>query len=296
MFFDGELMDEYGWGLRQGIEEYERRQRWNRQPTLRITGYSDIPCGEHYDERLQAIVDAISSQPWSLFVGSAETIIYKGQKLEEEETVSFDVYRLRNDEEGFTVEFKINTEQPQANIHVLWFIVDKEQQGAYFKTKRLIGNIKVLFLDLLGCSSMYGRAMWSGNTPTRNKVPMEQDWRYKFRHMGWDSNLQPIYIEGLKALYLRMGWLVLPWDWSNDLSHDVWLPNAGTLEEIRSAYGDAAFEEMTKFSDVNRSKWRRLCREREGQLSGAEIEERKRYALAECRRLRNRQKEAGIYV
>jgi hypothetical protein len=296
MFFDGELMDEYGWGLRQGIEEYERRQRWNRQPTLSIAEYSDIPCGEHYDERVQAIIDTISSKPWSLFAGSAETTIYKGQKLEEEETLRFDVYRLRNGEEGFTVEFKINTEQPQANIHVLWFIVDKEQQGAYFKTKRLIGDIKALFLDQLGYGSMYGRAMWSGNTPARNKVPMEKDWRYQFRFMGWDSNLQPIYIEGLKALYLRMGWLVPPSDWSNDLSHNVWLPHDKTLKEIRSAGGDAALEEMTKFSDTNRSKWRSLCREREGRLLSAEIEERKRGALAECRRLRNKQKEAGIYV
>jgi hypothetical protein len=207
---------------------------------------------------------------------------------------------MLKDEEGNSLQFDIEEfeldepAKPFVNygkIHATMYEVETQRQGNYYSAKRfIIGKIKRLLLDHIGYNTLWGRATWSINTEVKGNPSKEDDWRWQFAFVGWDSQLRAIYINKLVLFYYRMGYVADPYQAVDALDgvihpleqRTVVLLSDAAWERIKDWMPAEGFYELTKYGSDNYRGWRDTQRQRAKEISPKEQEERKRQALAEC--------------
>jgi len=146
-------------------------------------------------------------------------------------------------------------------------------------------------LEFCGYDFIYGRAIWSENSTVRNKVEggKYNDWRWKPVFSGWDCNLRPILIQGLVLMYLRMGFLILPEFYSENV---VAYPSKRFKQIVIKEIGQEAWNEWVRHSLGNRKAWAAIQKERAAKIAPEKREALIREAIrAEEARLRKADRE-----
>tara|TARA_Y100000593_G_C4295506_1_gene330464 strand:+ start:823 stop:1770 length:948 start_codon:yes stop_codon:yes gene_type:complete len=266
------------------FEQFVKRQ-YNDNIVYDSVEFSDAPCAGHSDTRINEILDAIRSLgmegTYTLHLGEAHYSYFVGEHLERVAKGSHQALLLRNDKEGFQMEFQLLPNGPHrhfdyGHVHVLFFRRDAHRQGSFVQMKRFItGDMKSLMLDTLGYLSLQGHASWSENSEIRNPKPKQEDWRYKQRYIGLNRELQPRYISGIELFYLRMGFVPDVRDYIDGMyRQNIMLLADGFAFRIRDDFGEEAWFELTKLHQENHREWHKIVKEREAQLGQTELARR----------------------
>lgn len=283
------------------VAEFQQRKWDNGHLILRERRFDEAPCMSTPCKRSQEMVDAIKAlnMPLKLYEGEASGHYWTGDKLDKKETFTIPQLMLK-DEEGNSLQFDIEEfemdepAKPFVNygkIHATMYEVETQRQGNYYSAKRfIIGKIKRLLLDHLGYNTLWGRATWSINTEVKGNPAKEDDWRWQFAFVGWDSQLRAIYINKLVLFYYRMGYVADPYQASDVIDgqihpleqRTVVLLSDAAWERTKDWMPEDAFYELTKYNQDNYKGWQKLQRQREQEISPKEQHERKEQALVEC--------------
>ena len=256
----------------QATERFIRKLE-NEHPRLSEPEYSPFPCGDHHDFRVQAIVEAVRERnlPIELHRGEAKTGRWVGENLTRWEESKIATFKLTDLVSGYDFEFQFDEvaglNEKSRRIHVLWLRIAQERQGSFWKARKFIKEmIAPLLLEHLGWDAFWGRAIWSQNSEIKNNPSKDKlkDWRWKHAFAGWDAELKPIAIPGLKLMYLRMGFLPPP---LNPEDREIVIyPSLACKERIITTLGDASWGELTKYSLENRHAWSVIQKERAAQI------------------------------
>jgi hypothetical protein len=283
------------------VADFQQRKWDNEHLILRERRFDEAPCVATPCKRTQEIIDAIKAlnMPLTVFEGEASGHYWTGDKLSKKEPFSIPQVMIK-DEHGNRLEFDIEEfeldepAQPFVNygkIHATMFTVETQRQGSYYSAKRfIIGKIKRLLLDHIGYNTLYGRATWSINTEVKGNPAKEDDWRWQFQFVGWDSKLNAIFINKLVLFYYRMGYVADPYQATDVIEgqlhplaqRTVVLMSDAAMERIKDWMPEEGFYELIKYNKDNAAEWRKLQRQREKELSPKEQEEAKAAVLASC--------------
>jgi hypothetical protein len=285
--------------IKKKVHEKIDREEENNNLVLEDMTFGDHPIASTNQRRIQKIIDATQTLalPLKLYAGQATVHYWSGQQLDQRESIKIPVYKLIN-EHGHQLIFKLVCPeagaQPFKNygrVHVVLYLVENDDQGSFYKSNHFINEqIKPLLLDHVGYNCLYGRATYSSNTTVKGNPDREDDWRWQFRFMGWDSSHRPIYINKLYLFYLRLGFIadVHQQGEVGSTIHEVQarqivlLSEAG-IQRTKDWIGDDAWNEFNKYNRKNNREWQELQRQRikEIDMDPHEQDELKRRALKE---------------
>ena len=130
----------------------------------------------------------------------------------------------------------------KAAIHTKMLTVDRDHQGSFWKLNRFMQDIKMLLLERMEYPFLYGRAIVGDNTQSR--FSKDDDFRCKTYRAGNDKNGRPIYMPGIKLLYLRMGFV--PFYQVTGCEDEVAMLSERKIKESQKVLGEA-FHEWTAF-------------------------------------------------
>ena len=263
---------------RKKVLEPLRREIHNESPPIIRYSYSEKICDNHEYSFVSKILKALKKsglQNYKLHCGDAFHIHFSGRNLCLNEEISEEVFELRNQEEGFSLQFRIVEKFAFPAIHVLFLIRDTKKQGSFFAIKRML--IEDLWLKVLvaaGFGLLFGRAVYSNNSEIRHSCARLKDWREVLCYAGLDENLEPILIPGLRLFYYRLGFIQMGL-WANSYSPEyVALLSTAAEGIIKKEIGDAVWAEITRFSVSEGRRWRSITDEREAKLIPSELAER----------------------
>ncbi len=253
----------------------------NARPQLHSIDFQSAPCKAHEDPRVQSIIEAVRDNlpDYGLHAGKAWFTIHVGFDLSREELTSAEAFRLFNKELGLEMQFQLC----QNSLNVIWLKRHESQQGKP-DIRREIGRFKMALLDCAGFPFMEGEAIWSANSAIRNPTSKEKDWRFAFRYVGLDENLNPIFLRGLPLFYLRLGFIPGDHDDAAKCGKNVALLSDDAARQVKSGVGERIWQKMTQFSVENYPRWKQLQREREAQMSPSELRELKNNTLTSLNR------------
>ena len=240
-------------------------------PALADISYDKHPLGGHYDPRVQEIIEGIKTLKLDLklFGGKGYVRWWDGERLQSRKEREVSLFKLC-DGDSFEFMFTIEAEDEErgyGRIHAILFTVNLASQGSFWASKRfLIGSVAQLFLEYLGYSSIFGRALWSINTTIKGNPSKDRrkDWRWRFVFCGWDRQLRPILMQGLTVMYLRMGFVPTPFA-KQELA-SVSLFSKTEQARIKTQVGEEAWSELNKYSFEGRAGWGELQRERRARI------------------------------
>ena len=278
-------------GFMEGINRPQVQQRPRREEGFQYSKieFSSTRCGGHYDPRVQEIIDLLEEEGrYALFCGRATGYHYTGRLKRDRIEVKHDSFLMRSEEDGFDVEFQIEkNEDPDkyGQIHVLWFRIDPDKQGDFFKFRKLlINDAKHLLLDRLGYEYLYGAATYSTNSTIRFPCSREEDWRNKFHYVGLNTQLQPIILSGIHLLYLRCGFFSNePFGPTVESKPRIFLFSDNMMKEIKTSMNDEDWETLNQFRWENRRLWTQVTNKRESLLEPKELKRRKELALKKAK-------------
>ena len=261
-----------------------RRKLHNENPPVTRFDYSADECKSHQNPRLSGIIAALSQsglKKYSLHLGKAFSVRYFGPDLRFEEEFSEEVFEIKNNKEGFSLQFRIvERESSGAVIHALFVTREIGHQGCFWQIKRILcDEVWGGILESAGFQFLFGKAIWSSNSEIRITCPKENDWRYKQVYAGINGNLEPIFMSGIQLMYLRMNFLPMkPFD--SDASDEMFFLLSSHMEaKLRDAVTDSQWDEITKYRVSNNQRWKKLVREREEQIGELELQTLKHRAL-----------------
>lgn len=270
---------------RNSATEYLLKRLHNEHSIYDSVEFNPSRCGGHYNPRINEILECLKDtgldSKYTLHTGEAHLSYFDGPNLDQYKQTTHPALMLRNDADGFQMEFQLepNGEHRHDNyghVHVLFFRRDVNRQGPFTEIKRLItGDMKAIMLDTLGYSSLHGRAAWSENSEIKNPTSRDEDWRHKPRYVGLDQNLNPILIRGIELFYLRMGFVPYIPDYLDGV-HDQRVMLLSDALEIRTRdyLGEGIWSELTKYHAANHHEWHKLTKAREQELGAEKLAKR----------------------
>ena len=271
---------------------------WNAHPHYVEKIWNDHPLGKTYLEEIQEIIEAIAALdlPLKVYSGTGLGYVYT-DKHGSTDHFEHELHKVVWPAEGHEIEFiflppddvakedRIPHES-KGRVKGRMYTVETPRQGSYFKCKRFWQMMKELFLEHCGYNSWQGRATWSINSEIKAQPSCKtQDWRWQASFQGVDSSGNPIYINKLMLMYLRMGFVANPYGiWGDDRGcaqdeREVLLLSDAATQRTKDWLGDEAWQELTKYDQRNASAWRKLQKQRMKNVDPAELEERKKIVL-----------------
>jgi hypothetical protein len=263
---------------RKKVLEPLRREIHNEAPPIIRYSYSETICDNHENFFVSKILKALKKsglQHYKLHCGEAYHVHFSGRNLCLKEEISEEVFELRNQKEGFSLQFRIVEEFAFPAIHALFLIRDTKKQGSFFAIKRmLIDDLWLKVLVAAGFGLLFGRAVYSNNSEIRHSCTRSKDWREILCYAGLDENLEPILIPGLRLFYYRLGFLQMGLI-SNDYGADyVALLSTNAEKKIKEMCGSNVLDEITCYSQKNAKRWRAIFSKREACLGKDELKTR----------------------